>query len=79
MRSTFGFHIIHVDDKQEAHVKPLEEVKPQIEPQLAADKAASRADALANKVQTEARTGGLEKAAKDNGLEVVDTGLFAPQ
>jgi peptidyl-prolyl cis-trans isomerase D len=77
VRSTFGFHIIHVDDKQEAHVKPLDEVKPQIEPILAADKAGSRADALANKVQTQARAaGGLEKAAKENGLEVIETGLF---
>jgi peptidyl-prolyl cis-trans isomerase D len=77
VKSTFGFHIIHVDDKQEAHIKPLDEVKPQIEPQLAADKAASRADALAAKMQNDARTAGLDKAAKDNGFEVVDTGLFA--
>ncbi|MBZ5569386.1 MAG: peptidyl-prolyl cis-trans isomerase [Acidobacteriia bacterium] len=76
VRSTFGFHIIHVDDKQEAHVKSLDEVKPQIEPQLAADKAATRADALASKVQTDARTAGLDKAAKNSGLDVVETGLF---
>ncbi len=76
VRSTFGFHIIHVDDKQEAHIKPLEEVKAQIEPQIVADKAASRTDALASKVQSEARTAGFEKAAKDNGLDLVNTGLF---
>ncbi|MGI9104225.1 MAG: peptidylprolyl isomerase [Terriglobales bacterium] len=76
VRSTFGFHIIHLDDKQEAHVKPLDEVKAQIEPVIAAEKAANRADSLANKVQTDARTGGLEKAAKDNGLEVISAGPF---
>jgi peptidyl-prolyl cis-trans isomerase D len=77
VRSTFGFHIIHVDDKQEAHVKPLDEVKSQIEPLLAADKASARVESLANKVQTQARAaGGLDKAAKDNGLEVVQTGMF---
>jgi peptidyl-prolyl cis-trans isomerase D len=76
VRSTFGFHIIHVEDKQQAHVKTLDEVKPQIEPLIAADKAGSRTEALANKVQTEARTAGIEKAAKDNGLELVATGLF---
>src|SRR5256885_11515885 len=27
VKSSFGFHIIHVDDKQEAHVKTLDEVK----------------------------------------------------
>jgi peptidyl-prolyl cis-trans isomerase D len=77
VRSTFGFHIVHVDDKQDAHVKPLDEVKPQIEPQLAADKAASRVDALAGKVQTDARAGGLDKAAKDSGLDVIETGMFS--
>ena len=74
VRSTFGFHIIHVDDKQDAHVKPLEEVKAQIEQQLAGDKAANRVEMLANKVQTEARSNGLDKAAKDNGLAVAETG-----
>ena len=74
VRSTFGFHIIHVDDKQDAHVKPLEEVKAQIEQQLAGDKAANRVEMLANKVQTEARSNGLDKAAKDNGLTVAETG-----
>ncbi len=77
VRSTFGFHIIHVDDKQEAHVKSLDEVKAQIEPQIAADKAASLTDSLATRVQNQARTVGFDKAAKDNGLEVVNTGLFA--
>ncbi len=76
VRSTFGFHIIHVDDKQEAHVKSLEEVKPQIEQQLASDKAATRVDSLASKVQAEARTAGLDKAAKDSGLEVITAGPF---
>jgi peptidyl-prolyl cis-trans isomerase D len=76
VRSTFGFHIIHVDDKQQAHVKSLDEVKAQIEPVLAADQAGNRADALANKVENQARTAGLEKAAKDNGLELINTGLF---
>jgi len=77
VRSSFGFHIIHVDDKQQAHVKTLGEVKAQIEPLIAAEKAASRTDALANKVQSEARTNGLEKAAQANGLEVIATGLFS--
>ncbi len=77
VRSTFGFHIIHVDDKQQAHVKSLEEVKAQIEPALAAQKAASEADALASKVANAARTQGLEKAAKDNGLDILSAGPFA--
>src|SRR5690349_1830911 len=77
VRTTFGFHIIHVDDKQQVHVKSLDEVKAQIAPIIAADKAGSRADALTNKVETEARTAGFDKAGKDNGLQVVETGFFS--
>lgn len=77
VRSTFGFHIIHVDDKQQAHVKSLEEVKAQIEPSIAAEKAASRVEALASKVANDARNNGLDKAAQANGLEVISSGLFA--
>ena len=31
MQSSYGFHIIRVDDKRAAHVKTLDEVKGQIE------------------------------------------------
>jgi len=33
IKSIYGFQIIKVEDKQEAHVKLLAEVKPQIEEQ----------------------------------------------
>ena len=36
VQSSYGFHIIRVDDKQDAHVKSLDEVKAQIEPILQA-------------------------------------------
>ncbi len=76
VRTTFGFHIIHVDDKQEAHVKTLDEVKAQIEPALAQQKVAGQLDTIANKVETESRVKGLDAAAKDNGLEVISAGPF---
>lgn len=76
VRSTFGFHIIHCDDKQEAHVKPLEEVRATLEPAIAAQKVGTQAEGLANKVSNEARTKGLDSAAKDNNLEVLSAGPF---
>jgi peptidyl-prolyl cis-trans isomerase D len=76
VRSTFGFHIIHVDDKQQAHVKSLDEVRPQIEPAIAAQKVSGQLDALTNKVSNQARAKGLDEAAKDNGLEVTSAGPF---
>src|SRR5207248_11313040 len=68
VKSSYGFHIIQVEEKQEAHVKPFNEVKDQIAQQLAQDKAAAAADPLAAKVQSEARTRGIEKSAADNHL-----------
>lgn len=76
VRSTFGFHIIHVDDKQEAHVKTLDEVKAQIEPMIKAQKVSTLLDSLSNRVASEARDKGLDTAAKDNSLEVLTAGPF---
>ena len=77
IRTPIGFQILKVEDHQQAHLKALDEVKPEIEPILAGQKAAQRADALANAVQSQARKGGLEAAAKANGLEVVSAGPFS--
>ncbi len=76
VRSTFGFHIIQVEEKQQAHVKPLDEVKPDIEKVLAAQKASDLAEALAAKVQNQARTASLQAVAQQNGLQAVTTNLF---
>ena len=77
IQTDYGFHILHVDDKTEAHVKTLAEAKPEIEPVVARDKAKAAAEALSHTVEAEARTNGMEKAAKNHGLQVVDTGYVA--
>jgi peptidyl-prolyl cis-trans isomerase D len=71
--TTGGFDIIHVDDKQEAHLKSLDEVKSQIEPILKQQNATRAAEGIANSLATEARNSGLEKAAAAKGLQVVTT------
>lgn len=68
-----GFDIIHIDDKQEAHLKTLDEVKAQIEPILRQQKAVQAADAEATTVLNQARTLGLDKAAANKGLQVITT------
>jgi peptidyl-prolyl cis-trans isomerase D len=68
-----GFDIVHVDDKQDAHVKSLDEVKPEIEPILKQQKAAQKAQDVANNLLTKARSDGLEKAAAASGSSVVTT------
>lgn len=73
VQSSFGFHIIQVEDKQAAHLKSLDEVKGEIEPILARQIAARQAEAQANSVLSEARSKGLDKAAAARGLNLVST------
>lgn len=73
VRTSYGFHIIRVEGKQTARMKPLDEVKAQIEPILKQQKAAAAAQKLADTVQSLARTNGLDKAATDKGLSVTTT------
>jgi peptidyl-prolyl cis-trans isomerase D len=69
----YGFDIIHIDDKQEAHAKTLAEVKDQIEGVIKQQKAAQAADAQATALVAAAKTAGLDKAAAAKGLQVVTT------
>ena len=67
IRTSYGFHIIHVEAKQQARLKPLDEVKSQIEPLIKQQEAASQAQNLANTVQTLARTAGLGQGCERKG------------
>jgi peptidyl-prolyl cis-trans isomerase D len=73
VQSSYGFHIIRVDDKQAAHVKTLDEVKDQIEESIKQQKAAQVAANQVNALLGQARTVGLEKAAAPKGLQVIST------
>ncbi len=77
IRTSYGFHIIHVEAKQQARLKPLDEVKPEIETVLQGQKASAEAQSLANAVQALARTAGMSKAAADKGLTVTTVGPIA--
>ena len=77
VQSSYGYHIIRIDDKQQAHVKPLAEVKDQIEPVLKQQKAQRAGDNEANSLLNQARSDGLDKAAAAKGLQVVTTDFFS--
>jgi len=77
IRTSYGFHIIHVEAKQQAHLKSLDEVKVEIEPALKSQKVGAQAQSLANSVQAEARKAGLSKAAAEKGLPVTASGFLA--
>jgi peptidyl-prolyl cis-trans isomerase D len=71
VQSSYGFHIIQLEDKHDAHVKTLEEVKPEIEPIVRQQKAARLAEDMANSLLSQAKSQGLDKAAQAKGLEVI--------
>jgi peptidyl-prolyl cis-trans isomerase D len=73
----YAFVILRVDDKQDAHVKTLAEVKAQIEPVLKQQKAQQAADSEANAVLSQARTAGLDKAAAAKNMPVVSTDFIS--
>jgi peptidyl-prolyl cis-trans isomerase D len=76
VKSSYGFHIIRVEDKQEAHVKQLAEVQSEIEATLREQKATRATEAAANTLLGQARTDGLDKAAAAKGVNVVTTAFF---
>lgn len=71
VQSSFGFHIIHINDKQDAHLEPFDQVKGEIEQAEKRDKAADVAQQLALKVESQAKTGSLDQAAQSNQLQVM--------
>jgi len=76
VQTSFGFHIIRVEDHQPAHLRSLDEVKAEIEPAVAQEKAARAAETLTRNLESEGRTLGLEKAAAKHGLSAVTTEYF---
>lgn len=77
VKTSYGFHIIRVDDKQEAHLKTLDEVKDQIEPILKQQKAQQMAQNEADALAQTAKTKGLDAAAAAKGIPVVTSDFFA--
>jgi peptidyl-prolyl cis-trans isomerase D len=73
VKSSYGFHIIRTEDKHEAHLKTLDEVKGEIEPLIRQQKAARMMEAAGNSLLDQARSQGLEKAAAAKSLNVVTT------
>jgi len=73
----YAFVILRIDDKQDAHLKTLAEVKDQIEPIIKQQKAQQAADAAASALVSQARAGSLDKAAAAKGMQVVGTDFIS--
>jgi peptidyl-prolyl cis-trans isomerase D len=77
VKSSYGFHIIRVDDKQEAHMKSLDEVKSEIEPILKNQKAQQASQKQAETLLADARKNGLDVAAAKQAVPVITSDFFA--
>jgi peptidyl-prolyl cis-trans isomerase D len=77
IKSSYGFHIIRVDDKQDAHVKTLDEVKDTIEPIIKHQKAQQLAQEKADDLLKQARSQTLDAAAAAQGVPVITTDFFS--
>jgi len=76
VKSSYGFHIIRVDDKQEAHMKTLDEVKAEIEPLLKQQKAQILAQKDAEALMKQARGSSLDAAAAAKSVPVINSDFF---
>src|SRR5215471_10118308 len=77
VKSSYGFHIIRVDDKKDAHMKSLDEVKSEIEPIVKHQKAHQTAQKKAETLLAQARSQGIDAAAAAQDIPVITSDFFA--
>jgi peptidyl-prolyl cis-trans isomerase D len=77
VKSTYGFHIMRVEDKQDAHLKTLAEVKSEIAEKVKQQKATRATETAANALLSQARTAGFDAAAAAKGQTAVTTEFFS--
>ena len=77
VRTKFGYHIIQAEEKQTAHTRSLEEVKPTIVSVLTRQREAQAQQAFAQQLANEAQKNGLAQTAAAHHLQVVTTDFLA--
>jgi peptidyl-prolyl cis-trans isomerase D len=78
VKTQFGYHIIKLVDRRAASTKTLQDVRPQIEDQIRFEKAQAEAAKLAGELAAQIKQpADLEKVARERGLSIGDSGLFA--
>ena len=77
VQSSFGFHIIQTEDKEDAHLKPLAEVKPAIEEAIKQEKIKGMMTQASTDAEAIAQKQGLDKAASKYGAQVITSNPIA--
>jgi peptidyl-prolyl cis-trans isomerase D len=73
VKSQFGYHIIQVEERQTAHLQPINEVLPTIQATLISQKSAQAQQNYAQQLTSEANKDGLQKTAAAHHLQLVTT------
>ena len=73
VKTKFGYHILQVEEKQTAHTRPLDEVKPTIVALLTRQKETAQGQAYAQQLANEAQKNGFAKTGEAHHLQVVTT------
>jgi peptidyl-prolyl cis-trans isomerase D len=71
VRTQFGYHIIQTEEKQDAHTKPLDEVRASIVDTLTKQKEAQAEQAFVNQLAAEAQKSSLAQAAAAHHVPVL--------
>ena len=77
VKTKFGYHIIQSEEKQTAHTRSLDEVKPTIVAVLTRQKEAQAQQAFAQQLASEAQKNGFAQTAAAHHLQVVTTDYLA--
>lgn len=77
VQTSYGFHIIQTEEKEQAHEKPLSDVRAEIEPIVKQEMAGKVLTDEVNRAQDVARKQGLDKAAASVNAQVVQSNPIA--
>jgi len=77
VKTQFGYHILQVEEKKTAHLRPLSEVKAEIVPILEQQRVGAAEQTYASQLAADAKKNGIEKAAQSRGLHAVTTDFVA--
>ncbi|QNI35571.1 peptidylprolyl isomerase [Edaphobacter albus] len=77
IKTQFGYHILQVEEKKTAHLRPIAEVKSEIVPILEQQRVGAAEQTYASALAADAKKNGMEKAAAARGLHAVTTDYVA--
>ncbi len=77
VKTQFGYHILQVEEKKTAHLRPLDEVRSEIVPVLEQQKSGASEQTFAQQLAAQAQKDRIDKTAAAHGLRAVTTDYVA--